>query len=157
MTETAANDAPAAPLPVEAGWSAWPAPAGVLSSAEGIEAALAALGLEGGVARDGERIVFAATRRAVGAAALAGAVAGIAAYLVADRTGATPLVSVASVFLAALVAAFLVPSYRLRGRVEGGRMAVEVRGRGPFARAGALERRLRFYLERPAPGRPPER
>ncbi len=146
------------PPPAEPGWTSWPVPAGVLGSAEGIQAALAALGFDGVVQRDGEVIRFSAARRTMGAAALGGALAGVVVYLVADRLGASPMVAVTVVTVAALLLPPLfVPTYTVAGRVEGGRIALQLRSRGLLARRDKLAMRLRFYLERPAPGRPPAR
>ena len=136
-------------LPV--GWKEWPAPAGVLGSAEGIQAALAALRFEGVVKRDGEALSFVATRRAGMLAGFAGALAGIVAYVAADSLGASSLVAVASVTVAALVLPFLlVPAYAVAGRVEAGTVRLHVKARGLLGSAGSMEKRLRFYLERRA-------
>lgn len=136
-------------VPVEAGTISWPAPSGVLGTAEGIQAALTALRLEGYVRREGEVLHFAGTRRPIVIAALCGALAGVVGYLVADGLGASPMLAVTAVTISALLAPpLLVPAHRVAGRVEAGRVTVNVRSRGLFARSKALEKRLRFYLDR---------
>lgn len=138
------------PFQVDPDLREWDAPGGVRGSKAGLVASFRALGMRAVVDQDETGALrFAAWRnpRASGAV-LAGILGGLL-YLVLSRAGVTHW----GIFAAVAVAAFYVPlavlpSFRVAGTIENGRVQVRITARGLLGFRGALERRLRFYLER---------
>lgn len=138
------------PFQVDPDLREWSAPGGVLGSKAGLTTSFRALGMRCVVDRDESGTLrFEAWRTPrVSGAVLAGVLGG-ALYIALSRAGVTHW----GIFAVVVVAAFYVPlavlpSYRVSGTIESGRLQARLTARGLLGSRGALERRLRFYLER---------
>lgn len=127
----------------------WPAPEGVLSSPEGLQATFGAMGFHAVADRRDEEVRFEAWRKPRLAGALLAGVLGVSAYLAVSATALGELAAVAAVVVVAYyVPLWILPSYRISGRIRGGRVYVRFEAYGLLGSRDALERRLRFYLLR---------
>ena len=138
------------PFRVDPDLREWSAPGGVLGSKAGLVASFRALGMRCVVDTDDSGAIrFEAWRNPRASGALLAGLMGATLYLVLSRNGVTHW----GIFAAVAVAAFYVPlavlpSYRASGTIENGKLQVRLTARGLLGSRGALERRLRFYLER---------
>lgn len=127
----------------------WPAPQGVLSTPEGLQATFRAMGFDAVADRRDEEVRFEAWRKPRLAGAILAAVLGVSAYLAISALEFGELAAVASVVAVAYyLPLWILPSYRISGRIRGGRVFVRFEARGLLGSREALERRLRFYLVR---------
>ena len=140
----------------------WNAPQGVLATPEGLLASFRAMGF-GAVAerRDAPAVPdpslpaapaevrFEAWRKPRVSGAILAAFLGVAVYLAASAAELGEFTAVVAVVLVAYyVPMWILPSYRVSGRIREGRVLVRLEARGLLARQDALERRLHFYLLR---------
>ncbi len=138
----------------------WQAPSG--STPEGLLASFRAMGF-GAIAdrRDAPAVIdpsmpaapsevrFEAWKKPRVAGAILAAALGVTAYLAVAATEAGEFAAVAAVVAVAYyVPLWILPSYRISGRIREGRVVVRLEASGLLARRDALERRLRFYLFR---------
>lgn len=128
----------------------WRAPGGVLGSAAGLEATFRALRMRHVIESPaGGPLRFAAWRTPRVAGALLAAALGGALYASLSALGLQILPIAAIVVAAAFyVPLAVLPSYRVNGKIENGRLEARLQVRGLFGRRKAFESRLRFYLER---------
>ena len=128
----------------------WPAPSGVLGTAPGVAASFRALRMRHviEVPPDGSLRFEAWRTPRLSGAFLASSLGGML-YLALSSAGMhTVPIAVVVVLAAFYVPIALLPSYRVSGRIEKGRLQARLQVRGLLSRRTAFERRLRFYLER---------
>ena len=127
----------------------WPAPTGMRGSVEGIEVSLHALGFVGTVERNaGEEIVIAARKDNARAGILLACLIGLPLAVALQQLGVRIWIIALLLFLIAYwTPRLLLPKLTLTGRIAGGRMTVDLTGRGLFAPPKRIERKIRFYLE----------
>jgi hypothetical protein len=128
----------------------WRAPEGVLGGAAGLAASFRALKMRSVIEspEDGSLRFEAWRNPRVSGALLASALGG-ALYVALSAAEIQTFAIVAVVVVAAFyVPIALLPSYRVSGKIAGGRVQVRLHVRGLLGRRTAFESRLRFYLER---------
>lgn len=128
----------------------WRAPAGVLGSPAGLAATFRALRMRSVVDRTADGAVrFEAWKNPRVSGAILASLLGAAAYVALAAAGVRTLAIAAIVVLIAYyVPMVLLPSYRVSGKIEDGKVLVRLSVRGLLGRTKAFENRLRFYLER---------
>ena len=128
----------------------WRAPAGVLASPAGVAASFRALRMKNVIDEPSQGAVrFVAWRTPRASGALVASALGAVLYLALSAAG----LQIAWIAAIVVVAAFYVPiavlpSYRVSGKIENGRVEARLHVRGLLGRRKAFESRLRFYLER---------
>ena len=128
----------------------WRAPAGVLASPAGVAASFRALRMKNVIDEPSQGAVrFVAWRTPRASGALVASALGAVLYLALSAAG----LQIAWIAAIVVVAAFYVPiavlpSYRVAGKIENGRVEARLHVRGLLGRRKAFESRLRFYLER---------
>lgn len=128
----------------------WRAPGGVLGGAAGLAASFRAMRMRSVIdsPEDGS-VRFEAWRNPRVSGAILAAALGGALYVALAAVGVQTVAIVAVVVIAAFyVPIALLPSYRVHGKIAGGKVQVRLQVRGLLGRRGAFEKRLRFYLER---------
>lgn len=127
----------------------WSAPSGLLGSAAGVTASFRALGMRSVVKQEDGTLLFEAWRHPRWSGALLAAALGGVLYAVLARAGVHGAPIAAAVILVAFyVPMAVLPSYRVAGKIAGGKVELRLRVQGAFGRRRAFERALRFYLER---------
>ena len=128
----------------------WRAPDGVLGGAAGLAASFRALRMRSVIdASEAGSLRFEAWRNPRVSGAILASLLGAVLYVAMSAAGIQTLAIVAVVVIAAFyVPIAVLPSYRVSGKIAGGRVQVRLHVRGLFGRRAAFESRLRFYLER---------
>lgn len=129
----------------------WRAPSGVLGGATGLTASFRALRMRSVIesSPEDDSLRFEAWRNPRVSGAILASSLGAVLYVALSAVGVQTLAIVAVVVLAAFyVPIALLPSYRVSGKIAGGRVQIQLHVRGLFGRRTAFENRLRFYLER---------
>lgn len=128
----------------------WGAPSGVLGTPAGLAASFRALRMRHVIESPPDGSVrFEAWRNPRLSGAVLASLLGGVLYLALSTAGMHTLpIAVVVVLAAFYVPIALLPSYRVSGRIERGRLQARLHVRGLLGRRKAFENRLRFYLER---------
>ena len=125
----------------------WPAPPGVLGEPAGLRSTFEAMRFRSVVEEEPGEIRFEAWRTPRATGAVVSAILAAIVYLALDRWGVSEFRTIVVIVLVAwYVPTWLLPTYRISGKIAGGRVQFRMSSRGVLARPRRLEQALRFYL-----------
>lgn len=129
----------------------WPSPGGVRAEPAGLRASFQAMGMRSVVEAEEGAVLFEAWRTPRVSGAVLAAVVAAALYVLLDHFQVGEFQILVAVVLSAFyVPTAVLPTWRVSGRVENGRVSMRVTARGLVSRRARLEEALRFYLANPA-------
>ena len=125
----------------------WPAPQGVRAEPGGLRATFDALRMKSLLKEEEGELRFEAWRSPRTGGAMLAAFLCAAIYLALDSWGVSEFRSIVVVIIVAwYVPTWLLPTYRVSGKISGGTLQFRLTVRGVLARRARLESALRFYL-----------
>ena len=125
----------------------WPAPKGIRGETGGLRATFEALGMRSLLREEEGELRFEAWKSLRTGGAIVAAVLCAAIYLVLDAWGVSEFRSIVVVILVAwYVPTWLLPTYRLSGKIANGGLQFRLTTRGVLARPARFESALSFYL-----------